>query len=422
MFENLKSKKGVLLKNTIMLYIFRFSTYFFSLIVVPYQTRILGPEFYAKLGVATSIMLYFQMIVDFGFILSATEDASKHRDDNKFLGRILSNVTYCKAFLSIVSFLILFVLCMVIPSWKEDTGFFMLYLVATVLNAFIPDYIYRGIEKMTIITIRAVSIKFFFTIMIFILMKQPQDYYVVPILNIIGNGVALILVMHHLHKKMNIRFEKVSFKDVLDSFKCSSFFFYSNIATTVYTSCNTMLLGIISPGAATGYYTSADKLIITAKGAFSPISDSMYPYMVRNKDFKLLKKMLKLLMPIVIVGCAVVFIFAEPFCLWFFGEEYAASAPILRSMIPVVLIALPNCLLGFPTLSPMGLQKYANYALIFGSILHIAMLVILFALNMFNGVTIGIATSITESVILIFKIVVIVKNKSRLKNPVEEVK
>ena len=60
----LSSKKGVLLKNTIMLYIMQFSTYLLIFIVVPYETRVLGETYYGKLGVATAIMVYFQLVID----------------------------------------------------------------------------------------------------------------------------------------------------------------------------------------------------------------------------------------------------------------------------------------------------------------------------------------------------------------------
>ena len=60
-----------------------------------------------------------------------------------------------------------------------------------------------------------------------------------------------------------------------------------------------IVLNIISgTGAVTGYYTSADKLITTAKSGMSPISDSMYPYMVKNRDFRLIRKSLMLLKPL----------------------------------------------------------------------------------------------------------------------------
>ena len=99
------------------------------------------------------------------------------------------------------------------------------------------------------------------------------------------------------------------------------------------------VLNIISgTGAVTGYYTSADKLITTAKSGMSPISDSMYPYMVKNRDFRLIKKSLMLLMPLILVGCVVVGIFARPLCSWFFGPEFADAALVLRVMLPVVCL------------------------------------------------------------------------------------
>ena len=108
--DKLNSKKGILLKNTIMLYILQFSTYLLSFIVVPYETRVLGPEFYGKLGVAMSIMVYFQLIIDFGFILSATEDVSRNREDKNYLRRIFSAVTISNLILTAVSFGILMII------------------------------------------------------------------------------------------------------------------------------------------------------------------------------------------------------------------------------------------------------------------------------------------------------------------------
>ena len=54
-----------------MLYILQFSTYFLSLVTVPYQTRVLGPVVYGYVGVALAVMAYFQLFMDFGFLLSA---------------------------------------------------------------------------------------------------------------------------------------------------------------------------------------------------------------------------------------------------------------------------------------------------------------------------------------------------------------
>ena len=44
----------------------------------------------------------------------------------------------------------------------------------------------------------------------------------------------------------------------------------------------------------------------------SPIADSLYPHMMKHRNFRLIKKAMLLVYPIILVGCAIVFIFAEP--------------------------------------------------------------------------------------------------------------
>lgn len=397
-----------------MLYILQFSTYLLSFIVVPYETRVLGPTYYGKLGVATAIMVYFQLVIDFGFLLSATEDVSRNRTDKKKISKILTAVTIDKIFLTVGSFIVLLILCQVLPSWREDRTFYLLFLAATAINSMIPDYLYRGLEQMTAITVRTVAIKAFFTVMIVLLLKRPEQYCIIPILNIIGNSVALLGVYLHLYRQMNIKFVRCTVADVWANFRRSSTFFYSRIATSVYTASNTVILSVISAGSTIGYYTLADKLVTTAKNGLSPISDSMYPYMTKNRDFKLVWKILKIFMPIIIIGCGIVFIFARPLCELVFGAGYGDAAPVLRAMLPVVVVILPSYILGFPTLSAMGLSKYANYSVVFGSALHVCNLLVLYFTGHMNMVTLGALVSIAETAILLFRIVVIWRNRALL--------
>lgn len=411
---SLSGKKGVLLKNTVMLYVLQFSNYFLSLIVVPYESRVLSPVNYGKLGVAAAIMVYFQLVIDFGFLLSATEEVSRNREDRQHVSRVLSTVTINKLLLTGLSGVALLILCRLVPTWRPDTDFYFLYFIATALASLMPDYLYRGLEKMTAITVRSVLIRAFFTVMIFLFLKKPGDYRVVPVLNIIGNGAALLGVFFHLYRRLNIRFCPVTWRDVWSSFRRSVTFFYSRIASTAYTAANTIILDLISAGGATvGFYTSADKLITTAKNGLSPISDSLYPYMAVNKDFKLVKKVLTILMPVIVLGAAVVFLFAEPLCVWFFGPEYAETGKVLRAMLPVVVVILPSYILGFPTLTAMGLTRYANYSVIFGSVLHVINLAVLYFSGHMNMVTLGILVSVAETAILLFRVVVILNHRKK---------
>lgn len=413
------NKKKLLLKNTVMLYILTFSSYFFSFISVPYQTRVLGPDLYGRLGLAAAFVAYFQLLIDFGFLLSATEDVSSHRDDKAYLCRTLTSVMSIKLIFSALSMAVVLGLCSFIPKFSEDPWLYVLYILMTIVNAMLPDFIYRGLEQMTAITVRTVLIRLFFTIMIFVCLRDQGDYYLVPILNIIGGLGAIAGVYYHLYKSLGIHFTRPDSKDILRCFKRSSTFFYSRIATTLYSSSNTLLLGLVCGDFLTGLYTSADKLVNTAKNAASPIADSMYPYMMKNRDFKLVKKVLLMLMPIIIVGCAVVFMFAEPLCLWIFGDEYVGTGAVLRALIPTVVFILPNYILGFPTLGAMGLSKYANLSIIVGTVVHIIGLGVIALCGWFGLISVAIMTSITEFVILFYRAYMIWKNRKVFSDPAE---
>ena len=418
--NKMNGTRGVLLKNTLMLYILQFSTYFFSFIVVPYETRVPGPVIFGLVGAATAAMVYFQNVIDFGFILSGTADVARHKEDKVYLSRLFTAVTLAKLLLALLCALVLLGLCQIISVWGEHTGFYFLFFLSVFLGSLMPDYLYRGLEQMEVITVRAVCIKAFFTVMIFVLLRDSSQYWLIPVLNIIGNGVAFGCVYLHLKRKMGITFCRIPLGAVGKALRDSVPFFFSRIATTVYTATNTVVLNIISgTGAVTGYYTSADKLITTAKSGMSPISDSMYPYMVKNRDFKLVIKTLKLLMPLILAGCVVVGIFARPLCVWFLGAEYGEAAHVLRVMLPVVAVILPSYILGFPTLSPMGLAKHANYSTIVGSVFYICAILALFATQHVTMITLGALTSATEILIFLYRLIVVIHYRDRME-PVEQ--
>lgn len=410
-------KKNKLLSNTIMLYILTFSNYLFSFITVPYQTRVLGKEIYGNLGFATSFMGYFQLVLDFGFLLSATQEVAEYRNDKKKLENILTCVTCCKLILICLSGAVLSVLCLTVNRFRVDVRLYVLYFFAVAINSFIPDYLYRGLEEMKVITIRTVLIKFFFTAMIFVCLKEKSQYYFVPLLTLIGNTGAVIGVYIHIKRKIGLSFCRVTVKEILHSLKKSSFFFYSRIASTIYSVTNTFILGFVygNNSGVVGLFSASDKLISTGKQGVTPITDSLYPYMIRKRDFKLVKKLLAIFMPIITAGCIVVGIIAEPLCALLFGEEFRDAGRYLRLLLPALWCAFPGMVFGFPVLSPMGLAKYANWSNIFGAIVQIVQLVIVAIFGKITAENVCIITCITEISTLIFRISVVYKYRKLMK-------
>ncbi|MBC1574780.1 oligosaccharide flippase family protein [Listeria booriae] len=409
---NNKHKKR-LLENTIFLYALTFSGYFFSLITVPYQTRILGPEFYGKVGFAVAMMTYFRLVIDFGFILSATADVAKNRDDAQKVASIYTAVMYAKGLLTALSFVVLLGICYAVPMLRQDMFLYLLTFASVAVSAFLPDFLYRGLETMKRITIRTLIIQAFFVLMIFLFLKTPQHYYFVPLFTLIGNAVALLFVQRHVSRQLKIKFVRLEKGYLWQTIQKSSPFFFSRISATIYQVTNTLFLGLMySPGSAkVGMYVASDRLIGTAKTTFSPLADSLYPYMVKNRDFRLLKKIIWIIMPPVIIICIVLSIYANECMALFLGPAFYGAGSILRLLLPIVAITPLVYMLGFPTLSPMGLAKHANLSTVVSAVVQLVGLSILFLTGTFSVQTLCMMTVLSQFTVLVYRVFIVWKNR-----------
>ena len=88
------------------------------------------------------------------------------------------------------------------------------YLISVCTYALLPDFMYRGLEQMATITVRAVAIKFFATLMIFLFVKAPGDYFLVPLFTAVGNVGAMVFVYWHLFSKVGVRFCRVTWYEI----------------------------------------------------------------------------------------------------------------------------------------------------------------------------------------------------------------
>ena len=271
-----------LLFNTIMLYIMMISTFLFPLLMFPYLTRVLGKENYGIVVLANAVMQYFQLLIDFGFILSGTAICSKERNNKERLQQIVSSIIYGKLILSLLGLIIVCVLTFTLPLFNGKELFIICSYIPLVLTSFVPDYLFRGIEKMGVITYRTIIAKLVYTVLIFVLVKNANSYFYIPFSLFVSNLIIVIWSWSYIIKKLKIKLILVKFKEVMYQLKESSTFFASRIATTVYSASNVFVLGLYGySDAALGIYGASNTLINYGKSMFSPISDALYPYMVK---------------------------------------------------------------------------------------------------------------------------------------------
>ena len=410
-------KKNKLIHNTLLLYLMTFSNQLINLITIPYQTRVLGPVIYGKISVAVSMMTYVQLIMDFGFILSATEKVARNRGDALYQSHLFTAITIVKTVLGVAAGAMLYGVCSGIAALRADRMLYLLYYLAYVVNALLPDYIYRGREEMQTITIRTVCIRAFFASLMLVFVRTGEDYLKLPMLLFVGNIMAVFFSFWHIKKQFGVGFSLPGKNFVLLTIRETVPFFVSRIASTFYQALNTLILGVKFPGQALiGHYGAADKLLGIAKTVSSPVADSLYPHMVRKKDYSIIRKLLVVTTPIIVAGAAVLFWQAEFFCSLLFGEEYAQAGNILRCLLPAMVVIFPTYILCFPTLNPIGLSKYANLSNVIGCAVMLLLLAALFLLDSVNVYSLCIAASISEVSVFLFRAGVAWKYRDRMRS------
>lgn len=415
----LEEDKKTVANNTLMLYLLSGSNYIFGFITVPLLTRVLGAKNYGLVGFASSTAYIVQMILEFGFILSATIEVANNRDNRAEICKIVTCVTYAKVLLILAVIPVLVILCLTVDSFRSEPILFSFYFMYAAISALLPDFFFRGIERMTVVTIRTVIIKAVFTSCVFIFIHGPSQYILVPIFYLLGGILATVFAYYQMKINEGVWFVSVSFKDVFLEMRNSFLFFLSRIASTAYSSLNTVVLGILYAGLpVVGFYTSCDKLILAGRNAITPLSNSLFPYVVRTKNLKIVYQVSIIGTSILIGICLFIAVNAEAICIMLFGDGYADAAPILRIMLPLIPISLPSYLFGWSALGALNKSNIANTSVFVGAGVQLSILLFAFTFGLLSPELICWSTMLAELVVLTIRIIAtfITVRKNTIKN------
>ncbi|MBO4484436.1 MAG: oligosaccharide flippase family protein [Lachnospiraceae bacterium] len=390
-------------KNLVMLYGLSIAKIVFPLITLPYFTRVLSTDTYGAVAYVKSTMQYMQLAIDFGFMLSGTKDIVKVRENMEAVGRITSDILGARILLGVISANILLVISIIIPLLRANFLYSLLSFIPVFLSIFLFDYLFRGIERMEIITIRFVIMRGISTLLTFFLVKKDADILWIPVLDILGSVLAVILVIKQV-RNLGIAISMPRWREALAKLKESTTYFVSNMATTAFGAFNTMLVGIILPASDVAYWSVSMQLIGAVQTLYSPITDGVYPEMVKTKKLKYIKTILTIFMPIIVVGCVFSILMAKPILVIVGGRQYSGATAVFRMLVPVLFFCFPAMLLGWPTLGAIEKAKEVTKTTLITAIIQVAGLGVLAITGNFTLVHIAILRVATEFLLFLTRV------------------
>lgn len=372
-----------ILKNTVSLYAMTIAKMVIPMATLPYLTRVLSVETYGTVSYVKTVMQYFQLLVDFGFIMSGTRDITVARQ-NSYRTNLENNcIFFARIIMGALGGVLVVCVTYVIPILRKNVLFSLLSYIPIFMTCFLFDYFFRGIEKMHIITERFVVMKLVSAFFTFLFIKSDADILLLPIIDIVATFIAVLLVLREL-KKEKFKLCRIPLKNILTKIANSFVFFLNDISSTLLGVLSTLLVGICLSVEKVAYWNICLQMVGTIQGMYGALSNGIYPYMIAKRDIGLIKRIFKIFTPIVLCGCVFTFVFAEWALVIVGGAQYAQAKTVLQSLTPFLFLCFFEVFLGWPTLGAIGKVKENMATMAIAGILQLAGMAFLSATGTFS--------------------------------------
>ena len=391
-------------------------TILIPLVTLPYILNVLGKELYGLVVFSQAVVSYFVILVSFGFNTLAIEEISVNRDDKIKISRIVSNVLILKGGAFIICLGVLSLGLSLIPQARGYESLFLLSMWVCLYEFLFPIWYFQGIEKMKYITYLNLASRSVFLILIFLLIKSPEHYLRLPIINGIGvivSGVSSLIIVFKSHK---IKFILPRFNELILFIKKSFDYFISNVSVKLYASSNKVIIGSVLSMAEVAYYDLAEKIITVFRTVpLSIVRDSIFPKVARTKNIKIVWYTTLIMGTYSIIAIIFILLFAEKIVLTLGGKDMLTTVDILKIFsIYIFTTHISNYYITVALWS-WGYKKIFRNIMVISSILFLLIYLSLWLGNIINLYTIVIVPILVD-IYTIIHIYIIVKQKNHFKS------
>lgn len=403
----MKSQKVSIKKNFIMEIFLTMSNFIFPLITFPYVSRILKPEGTGKVQFATAAVSYFLIIAQLGIPKYGIRACAKVRDNREELSRTAHELLMINLIMTAIAYAGLFLSILFVPKFQDEKALLIIISLSIIFSTIGMEWLYKGLEKYTYITIRAVIFKFVALIAMFLLVHEEDDYIIYGAITILASSCSSIFNLIHARKYISTK--PVGNYNLKKHMKAVVVFFAMACATTVYTHLDTLMLGFMKTDVDVGYYHAAVKIktilvsIVISLGTVLLPRASYYVQNGKMDEFHNITKKSLNFAVLLSTPLMIYFIFfARAGILLLSGSAFESAVLPMQLIMPTLLLIGMSNVTGIQILVPTGREKYVLYSEIAGAIVDLILNAILIPRYSSAGAAIG--TLVAEVVVLLVQI------------------
>lgn len=372
------NSKNQLAKNIFSLTIVQVSSYALPLISVPIISRIIGPSNYGIINFAAVFIAYFNLMISYGFDLTATRKIAKDPFNEKNRNTVFSEVFYTQCLLFIFATIVFIILLLTVPQLKAHQNVFVFSYLICLGTLFTQNWLFQAMQDISLIAFFNLFSKIGFTVAILIVVQKIDDYVWQPLVISISQIIVAISCFMWAIKTYKIKFIKIPLKRCFAILWEERTIFFSLVVVNLYTTTNTFILGLYQNSEQVGFYTAGQRLIIIAQSVLTmPLTMAFYPYIGkafgenREAGLKVTQKLIPLIILFIGLASVIMFILGPFVISTFYGNKFTPAIPVFQILTLIPLIGALSNVFGIQIMLNLRMDKLFFRITTFGAILSI---------------------------------------------------
>lgn len=409
-------KDKVLRKNFSYLFLLQIANYIIPLFLFPYLGRVLGTENFGKIMFAQAVIAYFVLFTDFGFNVSSTKEIADALGDKQKISDTFWNTMLAKSLFLLASLIVFMPIVYSFERFNNEHLLFIISFINVLSSVLLPLWLFQGLEKMGLIVAVNTIPRILMCLATVYFVKTEKDYNLALLIQVLANLVSALLSLIIVFQLKLVNFIKPSFQKAKMQIKNGWHIFATSLSSNLYTTTNTVVLGLLVGDIAVGIYSASDKIIRAIIGILSSITQVIFPRVnvyyneSKQKSISFIKQIIKLVsIACIIIGVIIYFSADQIIMLLFKGGDFKNSVKVLQYSVLLPLFSVVNGIIAINIFITFGLKKNLLQIVFIGclfSLICISPLVLYF-----KEIGAVICATITEIVIFVLLIGFITKKK-----------
>jgi O-antigen/teichoic acid export membrane protein len=380
-------------KNIIISTFYQILSVITPLITAPYISRIIGPRGIGAYSYTSSIQLYFSLFAALGTADYGMREIARVRLNKKERSEVFFEIEL----VSVLTSLAMLILWFIFVGFQKEYKVMYLILTLNLFNTMLDiSWFFDGLEQFQYTVTKNAIVRIIGVILILLFIKSPKDINLY-VLIMIGSTPLRTKTMWLSLPKFVIK-TRIDISSLKRHFHETMVYFIPTIATSIYTSMDKTLIGLITHSdTENAYYEQATKIINLIKGvtftAVNSVLGARISFLFAKKKYGEIKTRLQdSINYILLIGVGVGFgllSISDTFVPVFFGAGWEKVVLILKIFSPqVIIIGISNCL-GSQYYTPAGLRKQSSIYIIIGAIVNLLLNLILIPYFASAGATVA---------------------------------